>query len=224
MDTYQQATPWAAGKNDPNSIWQTGYTSINSVALDGGTEKSSFRISGTHLNQQGNLPNSLIKRNTLKFSGSHDFTDKFSAQTNITYTKTDGKGRYGTGYSSLNTMQQFRQWFQTNVDFEEQRRAYFATGENITWNPNGPDNLSPIYSDNPYWTLYENYQTDTRNRYFGNVNLTYEFNDVFSLLGRFTFDTYDEIQEERINVGSSDVACIQPLQQQSCRIQLRSYS
>jgi len=203
---YQQATPWTAGANDPNTIWQTGYTSINSVALDGGTDKSSFRISGTHLNQKGNLPNSEIKRNSLKFSGSHDFTDKFSAQTNITYTKTDGKGRYGTGYSSLNIMQQFRQWFQTNVDFKEQRRAYEATGENITWNPNGPTNLSPIYSDNPYWTFNENYQTDTRNRYFGNVNLTYELSDVFSVLGRFSFDTYDELQEERINVGSADVA------------------
>ena len=206
LDTYQQATPWVAGANDPNTIWQTGFTAISSVALDGGTDKSSFRISGTHLNQEGNLPNSNIKRNTLKFSGSHDFTDKFSAQTNITFTKTNGKGRYGTGYSSLNIMQQFRQWFQTNVDWQEQRRAYEATGENITWNPNSPSDLSPIYSDNPYWTFYQNYQTDTRTRYFGNVNLSYEFNDVFSLLGRFSFDTYDELQEERINVGSADIA------------------
>ncbi|WP_373057132.1 SusC/RagA family TonB-linked outer membrane protein [Zunongwangia sp. H14] len=206
LDTYQQATPWAAGQNNPNSIWETGYTAINSVALDGGTDKSSFRVSATNFNQQGNLPNSEIKRNTIKFSGTHDFTDRFSAQTNVTFTKTDGKGRYGTGYSSLNIMQQFRQWFQTNVDLREQRDAYFSTGENITWNPNSPENLSPIYSDNPYWTLYENYQTDTRNRYFGNINLNYEISDVFSLLGRFTFDTYDELQEERINVGSADVS------------------
>ena len=205
-DFYQQATPWEAAQNDPNSVWETGITSINSVALDGGNETSSFRISGTHFNQSGNLPNSRIKRNSLKFSGSHEFTDKFSAETNITYTKTDGKGRYGTGYSSLNVMQQFRQWFQTNVDIKDQRAAYFATGENITWNPNSPDNLSPIYSDNPYWTFYENYQTDTRNRYFGNVNLNYELSDVFTLLGRFSFDTYSELQEERINVGSADVS------------------
>ena len=68
-----------------------------------------------------------------------------------------------------------------------------------------PD-LSPIYSDNPYWTFFENYETDTRSRYFGNVNLNYEFNDVFSILGRFSFDTYDELQEQRINVGSADIA------------------
>lgn len=205
-DFYQQATPWEAGEHTPNDIWETGYTMINSVALDGGTDRSSFRISGTNFDQQGSLPNSQIKRNTLKFSGEHEFTDKFSAQANITYTKTDGKGRYGTGYSSLNIMQSFRQWNQANVDVYNQRAAYFATGENITWNPNSPDNLSPIYTDNPYWTLYENYETDTRNRYFGNVNLNYEINDVFSVLGRFSFDTYDELQEQRINVGSADIA------------------
>ncbi|SFC54856.1 TonB-linked outer membrane protein, SusC/RagA family [Zunongwangia mangrovi] len=204
-DYYQQATPWEAGEHTPNDIWETGHTSINTVALDGGTDKSSFRISATNFMQEGNLPNSEIKRNTIKFSGAHDFTDKFSAQANITFTKTDGKGRYGTGYSSTNIMQQFRQWWQTNVDLYEQRAAYFATGENITWNPNGPDNLSPIYSDNPYWTLYENYQTDTRNRYFGNINLNYEISDVFSVLGRFSFDTYDELQEERREVGSADL-------------------
>ena len=178
---------------------------INSFALDGGTEKSTFRLSVTNFDQEGNLPNSSIKRNTVKFSGAHDFTDKFSAQTNITYTKTDGKGRYGTGYSGLNIMQQNRQWWQNNVDVYEQRDAYFQTGENISWNPNSPSDLTPIYSNNPYWTLYENYETDTRNRYFGNFNLNYEINDVFSLMGRFTFDTYDELQEERYNVGSQGV-------------------
>jgi hypothetical protein len=62
-------------------------------------------------------------------------------------------------------MQQFRQWNQMNVDYGAQKDAYFSTGDNITWNP-GPSNLKPIYSDNPYWTFYENYETDTRSRYF----------------------------------------------------------
>jgi hypothetical protein len=55
--------------------------------------------------------------------------------------------------------------------------AYFSTGDNITWNPNGPSNLKPIYSDNPYWTFYENYETDTRSRY-GNVALDNKINDL----------------------------------------------
>ncbi|MBQ0741334.1 hypothetical protein J9332_44390, partial [Aquimarina celericrescens] len=40
----------------------------------------------------------------------------------------------------------------------------------------------------------------------GNINLNYQINDVFSVLGRFTFDTYSELQEERKNVGSVGVS------------------
>jgi TonB-linked SusC/RagA family outer membrane protein len=203
---YQQATPWVAGANDPNSVWKTSSTAVNSVSLDGGNDTSTFRLGFTNLLQEGNLPNSDIKRNVLSFSGSHKLTEKLTASALVNYTKTDGKGRYGTGYSAQNVMQQFRQWFQVNVDVQEQRDAYFATRDNISWNPNSPDNLRPIYSDNPYWTFFENYSTDTRNRYFGNAALEYEINDWLSVLGRFSFDTYSEIQEERINVGSADVS------------------
>jgi hypothetical protein len=45
--------------------------------------------------------------------------------------KNDGKGRNGTGYSAGNIMQQFRQWNQMNVDFNEQRDAYLLTGQNM---------------------------------------------------------------------------------------------
>lgn len=205
-DTYLQASPWVAGEHTPNDFWETGSTAINTVALDGGTESSAFRLSATNMLTEGNLPNSNIKRNTLNFSGSHDFNDAFTASANMTYTKTDGKGRYGTGYDSENPMQQFRQWWQTNVDLYEQRDAYFETRDNITWNPSSAFNLNPIYSDNPYWTRYENFQTDTRDRFFGNVNLNYDINDIFSVLGRFSVDSFDELQEERRNVGSSGVS------------------
>lgn len=203
---YQIPTPWIAGAHDPNYIYRTSSTAVNSVSLDGGTDKSTFRLGFTNLLQEGNLPNSEIKRNTVNFSGSHDLTDKVTASTTFNFVKTDGKGRYGTGYDSKNVMQQFRQWFQLNVDLKEMKDAYFLTKENITWNPNSPSNLAPIYSDNPYWIFYENYETDTRTRYFGNFALNYEINDWLSLFGRFSFDTYSELQEERINVGSSDVS------------------
>ena len=202
---YQQPTPWVAAENTPADIWNTGVTTINSFALDGGTEKSSFRLGFTNLLQEGALPNSSVKRNTIIFSGTHEFSDKLRASSNITYARTDGKGRYGTGYDANNIMQFSRQWWQVNVDTREQRDAYFATRENITWNVNAFNNRTPIYFDNPYWTLYENFQTDNRNRYFGNFNLNYKINDVFGLLGRFSFDTYDELREERTNVGSVNV-------------------
>jgi TonB-linked SusC/RagA family outer membrane protein len=203
---YQKATPWVAGKNNPNSVWGTASTAVNSISLDGGDDKSTFRLGYTNLMQEGNLPNGSVKRNTISFAGTHKLSEKLKASVNFNFVKNDGKGRNGTGYSSNNVMQQFRQWNQMNVDFDEQKAAYFLTGENLSWNPNSSTNLAPIYSDNPYWTFYENYETDTRSRYFGNVSLDQKLNSWLSLMGRFSFDTYSELQEERTNVGSADVS------------------
>ena len=202
---YLQPSPYLAAENDPNFVWGTSSTLVNSVAIDGGSDNGSFRLGYSNMLQEGNLPNSEIKRNSINFNGSLDLSEKLTASTTFNFTKTDGKGRYGTGYDSNNVMQQFRQWWQVNVDVKQQRDAYFATRENITWNINAHDNRTPIYSDNPYWTFYENFETDTRSRFYGNVVLNYEVNDWLDIMGRFTYDSYNELQEERTNVGSSNV-------------------
>lgn len=207
-DNYLQATPWVAAANGPESVFRTGAALNNSIALNGGTDKSTYRLSYTLFDQDGILPNSNIKRNTIDFNGTHDFTDKLTAGIKATYTNTDGKGRYGTGYSGTNIFQSMRQWNQANVDFEDQKDAYFETRRNITWNYSdaiGGD-FSPIYTDNPYWQLYENYQTDTRDRFYGNVNLNYEVTDWFNAVARVSMDTYTDLREERTNVSSNGVS------------------
>ena len=38
-----------------------------------------------------------------------------------------------------------------------------------SWNRTAWDDATPLYSDNPYWTIYENTSDDNRHRFFGNV-------------------------------------------------------
>ncbi|GAA4317054.1 SusC/RagA family TonB-linked outer membrane protein [Pontixanthobacter gangjinensis] len=205
LDSYQQPTPWVAGENDPSYIFQTSYTDIENVSLTSGGESGSTRLSYTRFNQTGILPNSQISRHTLDFSGTLQLSDKLSASAKAIYTKNAGLGRYGTGYDAENLMTNFRQWWAVNTDLKAQRDAYFATGRNITWNPFGSTNTAPIYWDNPYFTRYENYNNDERNRLFGYATLSYEFTDWFDVRGRVSVDTYDQIREERNNIGSVDL-------------------
>ena len=156
--------------------------------------------------KKGTLPNSRIKRDNIKFSGSHDLTDRLTAAANVTFIKTDGKGRFGTGYDGQNLRRLSDNGIKQMLIFMIKEMLILKQEKILLGNPNSASNRSPIYTDNPYWVRYENYQTDTRNRYYGNVNLSYEISDVFSVLGRFTFDTYSELQEERINVGSAAVS------------------
>jgi len=205
-DTYLKPTAWEAAKNNPLTFFETAETAINSVSFEGSTDKGTYRFAYTNFSQKGVLPNSSINKDILDFGGSYDLSDKFSIRTKMTYSTVRGKGRYGTGYDAKNPNQSFKQWYQTNVDIKEQEAAYFLTGQNITWNANSTTDRTPIYFDNPYWTRYENYQNDERNRINGHVTLSYEVNDWLNIMGRATLDTYSQIQEERIAVGSVDVS------------------
>jgi len=199
--TFGQATPWVAGSPDPSDFFETAWTLQNSIAFDGATNRSNYRVSYTNFDQTGTLPNSSLKKNNFSFNGSYDFTEKFTVSASASYNNTKGKGRNSTGYSQ-NIMSMYRQWWQVNVDINELGDIYDATGRNVTWNRSGTHNGFPIYWDNPYWQRYENFETDERNRIFGFMMFNWELADWVSIMGRASIDTYSEIQEERRAVGS----------------------
>ncbi len=204
--TYGKATPWVAGANDPSTFYKTGINSSQSVTLDGGSEKTTFKFGYLRNDETGVLPNSKITRNNFNLNGSHDVAKNLTLSASGNYTNVKGLGRYGTGYDSANPNQQFRQWWQTNVDIQEQKAAYEREGKNITWNWADEEATGPIYSNNPYWQRYKNVETDSRDRYWGNVALTWKLLPWMDIMGRVTYDGSSEMQEERIAVGGSDVS------------------
>lgn len=204
LDTYLQPRPWVAPEHGPEYIFETGINNITNVSLSGGSDKGTFRLGYTRDDRSGILPNSKIQRNMIDIYASQKLTDKLTVDGKLTYTRVEGKGRYGTGYESRNVFQSFKQWYQTNVDVKAQRDAYFATGKNITWNPKNHEDTSPRYFDNPYWVLYENYQNDKRNRLFGKFQLTYDVTDWLNVMYRSGVDIYSDLQEERFAIGSID--------------------
>jgi TonB-linked SusC/RagA family outer membrane protein len=206
---FQKAKPWIAAANDPSDFFQAAVSSNQSVFVDGASDKGTFKLGYTRTDDKGILPNSRLNKNLVTFGATYNLTSKFTAGLAANYSNINGKGRFGTGYDDKNLMTNFRQWWQTNVDVEEQKDAYFRTRQNTTWNwadPSDPSGLVPIYWDNPYFTRYENYQNDTRNRIFGNINLNYKITDWLNILGRVGLDTYDELQEERQAVGSIGIS------------------
>ena len=201
---YRQARPWVAAANDPaNSYYETAVTSNQSVAISAGGDKTTYKVGYTRVDEKGVLPNSSIDRNMINFTASSELAKRMTLTTSANFTRIDGIGRYGTGYNGRNPNQTFRQWWQTNVDIKEQREAYFRNRQNVTWNWNAAG-TGPLYSDNPYWSRYENYSNDSRNHFFGYATLNYDVTDWFSVLGRAAYDGTTDFQEERIAVGSSD--------------------
>tara|TARA_R110002050_G_scaffold149463_1_gene276014 strand:+ start:42910 stop:46203 length:3294 start_codon:yes stop_codon:yes gene_type:complete len=204
-ENYNKATPWqAAGDNGAISFFNTAQSYANSLSIQGGDDKTSFRVSYRNLNQKGILPNSSLNRNNISVNASHKATDKLTVSVNANYVNTKATGRNSTGYSD-NIMTSYRQWWQTNVDVTQLKSLYEKTNRNVTWNPNysyGGGSTDPIFWDNPYWTRNQNYQNDVRDRIFGNVTTKYDFTENFSGMVRFTVDNYSLLREERRAVGS----------------------
>ena len=203
---YQQMRPWVAAENDPADFYETSVTSNQNITLTGGGSNTTFKLAYTRLDDKGVLPNSTLDKDLFNFSASFDVTDRFKVSASANYSRVKGVGRYGTGYSGNNPNQQFRQWWQVNVDIEEQKEAYFRNGLNVSWNwANLEGTGRPIYSDNPYWTRYKNFANDTRDHYFGYASLSYKLTDWVEVVGRIAFDQTADFQEERVAVGSSGV-------------------
>ena len=207
---YKKPKPWVAGANGPETFFENSVSANNSVYLDGLLDKGSFKLGYTRSDDKGLVPNSKIQKNILNFGATYKVTDKLTASALVNYSKIDGRGRYGTGYDGgRNVNVNLRQFGEVNVDMKEQKTAYFRNRKNITWNWSDPSIASgivPAFYNNMYWTVYENYETDTRSRGFGNVSLAYNVLSWLNILGRVSVDTYNEFQEERNAVGSIGTA------------------
>ena len=209
--SYAKATPWtAAAHYKPNDYFVTPFTNLLSINLVGGGDKGSFSAGYSNGYDGGLFPNSSIKKNLLNFAANYHVTDRFTVGGAIYYVNEAGLNRNSYDFRAVqSTMRDFRQWWPTNVDIDEQKADYFRSKTNNAWNILGgyetaaPGNLpQAAYHNNAYWTAYENYNNDSRQRYFGNINANYKITDYLNLSARVAKDFYNQTFETRVAVGS----------------------
>ncbi len=201
---YLKKYEYKAAENSPVDFFETEIAYSNNIELYGGDDNGTFRLSYTNYNTEGILPNSELIRNTIAFNGDYNINSKLKAGFSSNFSLQETTGRNSTGYSD-NLMSQFRQWWQVNVDVKDQESIYQQTKKNYSWNHQasiGGSVLVPLYWDNPYWSRYENYETDERKRMYGNAFFNYQATSWLGITGRVALDTYNELREERRAVGS----------------------
>lgn len=207
---YGKATSWTAAHNSKASdYFETPVSTSTSLFISGSKDKSVFKLGYTYNYDKGITPNSYIKKNLLNFGWSTNLTDKIVIGTSFNYSNTGTRNRSTYDYRAANSnVRDFRQWFPSNVDLKEERAAY-DRGINASWNMVAgsynvtSDNvIKAAYHNNAYWNDYENYNNDTRNRYFGNVYATYDIIDGLQATARVSRDAYNQFFENRIAVGS----------------------
>jgi len=199
---YNMLRPWVAAENGPVSIFETATSYKNNLALSGGGEDFTYRFSYGNTYSTDIMPNTMLTKNNFSGNASYDFDEKLNISFSTIFVSQNTKGRSITGYNG-NLMSSFRQWWATSVDIKDQKELYEIDRLNNTWNIKATDDTSTKFWNNPYFTLYENYQNDERDRFAVNASLNYNLTEDASLLGRVARDGYTLKSEQRLAEGSN---------------------
>jgi TonB-linked SusC/RagA family outer membrane protein len=204
-EKYMVEKPWVAPKNDVDKFFNTGITSNTNLSLSHSNDKSSVRFSYGNQSTEGVVPNSQLKRNTMSFNGSANISKKLKIEGGFTYTSNKGENRPIVGYNNSLASQLF-QWGQRNVDYGDLRNYVNPDGTQRAWNRTAWNDADPKYMDNPYWMAYRNTSSDSRDRYYGNVKLQYNFTDDLFIVGNVYGDNYQFNIKERVAMGSVPIS------------------
>ncbi|UOR04971.1 SusC/RagA family TonB-linked outer membrane protein [Hymenobacter aerilatus] len=190
--TATERTPWVPYKNNRKDFFETGKTFVNTVSIDGGTEKTTARLSLTNLQNTWIIPNTGYKRNTVALSVNHKITDRLQVSAKANYTNRYSDNLPSTGYNNQTIM--YWNMFQVPNANVHWWKDYWLPGfENIT-------QRSPFSSliDNPYLIAYEMLNKSNRNTLTGNVQVNYKFGQHWNLMLRSTLDySYEARSQQR---------------------------
>lgn len=202
---YGQLTPFVAHPSNVEDFFETGRTFNTGISVAGGAENSTFRVSFNNTRIKGVEPATWLKRNNLGVSASLDVSKQVTISTNFTYATNSGQ-RPSQGYDGGSRY--LLQWFQRNIDMNKLKQFKYPDGTFIHWNFDRPTAAGvmnfarPLYWNNPYYEAYENLNNDNRDRFFGDVGLTYKVWKGLKLSGFVRGDMFMQNIETREGTGT----------------------
>jgi len=170
--------PLTAYPNNVKDLFENGYNAQHNVSFSGANDKSNFYVSYNNLRDRGFLRNNLLQRNSFRFNGSSQLTEKFNMGVSVNYVNS-ASDRSQIGNQLSNPL--FRGWFIP--------RNYDLQGDPYV-RPDGSQVYFNANTDNPYWTLEKNLYSDEINRIIGNINMAYDFNNWLSVSYKIGTDAF----------------------------------
>lgn len=207
---FGQLTPITANPNNVRDFFEKPISHNSNIAFSKGGDNYQTRISYTHIINNGIIPNSSQTRDFISAKNSLNIFKGLTADLNINYTATKGKNvpadNYGSSGSLLGgfnqTIGSFNQWFQRQLSIDDLKNYKNDDGTFRSWNIGGPLDPKPKYWDSPYTQVYENTNTRTDTRIFGDFGLNYKFTDYLKLAVVARRDQRQYFQEGRIAAGT----------------------
>jgi TonB-linked SusC/RagA family outer membrane protein len=185
-------TPWVAKPDYIKGFFQTGSTVTNNLSIEGGTDKSSARLSLSHLKNTWIIPNTGFERTSAALSVNQKITDKLRISGKANYTNKSSDNLPSAGYNNQTLMYFLAIGTAPNID-HNWFKPYWQPGL-IGVQQKNPFNPGP---DNPYIDMYEDLNKINKNGFIGTVSANYTFNKKLELMLRTSLDMSNEFRSEQ---------------------------
>jgi TonB-linked SusC/RagA family outer membrane protein len=190
--------------NHGKEIYDTGLTSDNAISVSGGTQRTTFFLSGGLTDQIGVMrgPNNRYDRTTVRLSASHQLLNTLTFGGNFSYFNTTGEYvQKGSNTSGL-----LLGALRTPPDFNNLPYLDPTSGLHRSYRFPNPTSASITDSrgyDNPFFVLNNSGNRSELGRFLGNVTANWVPTSWLSLNETFGADNYTDSRLEALPLTSS---------------------
>lgn len=196
--------------NNMRDFWEKGVTTNTNISFSKAGIGSRMRLSYTNQAVKGLLPNTSSQRHNLNLTTSMEISNQLSLAVNVNYSTLALKGDINNDGYANQSSGSFNQWFHRDLDIKKMRelkdlKSPFGTlaSWNTQYNPDGYNPAAPndFYQGNYWYNFYAYFENikslERRDRFFGDVSLTYKVNNNFKVKGTIR-KNQDNRKEENI--------------------------
>lgn len=193
-----------SGADRMDEFFRTGSTYINSVSVNGGTEKIQSYLSYANTTALGITPTNNFYRHNMNLRETFKlFDNRLIIDGSLNYIVQKGINRPhgGTYFNPLCGMYTFP----SNGDFKYYKDNYevFDPSRNMmvqNW-------YTPLddFTQNPYWILNRNMSTERRNRMMATGSVKFNITDYLNIQGRLSYDKTIDNYEQKFYASTTQV-------------------
>ncbi len=185
--------PYQAYPDNVKEFYQTGVHLENSVRITGGgSDISRFALTASQVDNDGFIPNTGIKRKSIKIGGSTVLENRLEVDATVSYVNTHQDGILSGGHSSLSTINRQTLFTPRSYDLGGFEFIDPVTGAQLYHN----------FWDSPNWLIEEGPYNSDVDRIYGNVGLNLPVLDWLSISYKIGGNTYNDRRSQIIPVGS----------------------
>jgi len=193
--------------NHSTEAFQNGHVADNTLNVSGGSDRTTFFLSGSSMRNQGVFvgPNNFFNRATVRLNATHKLTEGLQLGGNFSYA--DTRGHFTQRGNNVNGL--LLGLLRTPPEFNNKVFLDPVSGLHRSYRMQNPDATTAGQSrgfNNPFYTLFEELNQQQAARSFGNVTADYQASEWLKFNYSLGADYTNDERLEGCPAECSDVA------------------